>query len=475
MDTFADPFADLLSQPSVAVQINQSNCAGFSNDWDMLPDDLFFGDIIQVSTNSNSPVTSNDSSPVGMLNDFGFPDTTGYPYVKTNARNCGANDFLKIQLPIEKSVSKPKLIPCKETELQMNSKDYDSHIQNYISEYGPLTVDEADKVKDQRRRIRNRESANNSRKKKKTQQQNIRAENAELKAENKTLKEEIERLKKELDLFKNQFQSHQDKFQYQSQDIRLQKQQLQQQLQQQDVQNSGLQQVQSTIQRIQRNDHPPDYSFQEDQQQSFQQPQLWRINTQPVSLRPVILTSFIILFTFILFIPHLQTTPITSTSSSSLLPNNLTRDDFHMKKVTMNPQSNALELVPTNEAFPSFIASNMIGGGGRTLLMIDDFSTPENSTSVSQSTPNDYYVVESEHHEFDLGDYEDLTYVLLVQSPSVIEQGEEIDSNYIDIIVPSGHENSILHITSKIVDKELIPGSSSYFPTISEAVYSLTQ
>merc|ERR1712137_786802 len=174
----------------------------FGTDWDSVVGDLSFMDILQQPAEQSVPT----------IGKFSFPDTTGYRYGAAPSlpvHEFGSSNLcpVPIELPIEKTAAmKPNPLPSKEMELKMNSAQYDQHINNYIAKYGPLPLKISEKVKEQRRRIRNRESANNSRKKKKNQQQTIREENKELRAENAELKEKLILLQHELDTLKKQFQ-----------------------------------------------------------------------------------------------------------------------------------------------------------------------------------------------------------------------------------------------------------------------------
>jgi len=402
---------------------------------------------------------------------FDLTDTVGYSHDVIPHFPISVDS--SFTLPVEKACNKKFLLPTKDMELKMSTEEFDAHVQKYISIYGRLSDAQAQKIKEQRKRIRNRESANISRKKKKNQQQIIRQENKNLREENETLKQQLKLVQEELALYKNRLcqtqaqppDSKQDQFQKQNQQfqIQLQQKQLQKQEQQQQIFSAEQEEARKCIQQIQRSDFPP-----QEEAQSFpslqQQQRLWRLNNHSVTVRPFVITSFVILFTFIIFIPFL---PSQSQSFSPTISTNLTRGDFHGKKVTLNANSQSIELIPTNSAFPSFHAGNMIGGGGRALLMMDDISPNDNTTSsVSSAEDTEYYVIENEYY---LEQYDSLTYVLLVQSPEDIEKGNYQD-DYIDLIIPSQQGDSVIHLTSKIIAQEMqfIPGSSTFFPSISD-------
>ena len=370
-----------------------------------------------------------NSSPfLGFTDSLMTPEANYCSPTPSNPVGGGFSTFTSLKLPISKGVKKelPEL-PTKDMELQMDSESFDKFIDEQVRLKGPLSMNQLEKVKIQRRRIKNREAAKVSRKKKNQKQSAILTENIRLKEENSSLKAEISTMSEELSLLKAKLKELEQLQQIQPPEF-IQTQQQQQQ------------QFQNRLQQFTRTDHDTEDFIQQQQQQQknqqFFQTPLWRINSHT---RPaLVLTSFIFLFCFIFLLPYQQKNITNSfLNQASIIGENVdVNNNFDIKHVNHN--------------------------FGRTLKMFEP-SIDQNSTLSNSSDSN---IHTDEFGTIFSDAMDDLTYILLLQSPEDIYNDE---ITMIDLLIPTFDPNHVLKLTTKVLEMQTLSSSQNYFPCALEA------
>ena len=205
------------------------------------------------------------------------------------------------------------------------------------------------------------------------------------------------------------------------------------------TQQQQQQQFQNRLQQFTRTDHDTEDFIQQQQQQKnqqFFQTPLWRINSHT---RPaLVLTSFIFLFCFIFLLPYQQKNITNSfLNQASIIGENVdVNNNFDIKHVNHN--------------------------FGRTLKMFEP-SIDQNSTLSNSSDSN---IHTDEFGTIFSDAMDDLTYILLLQSPEDIYNDE---ITMIDLLIPTFDPNHVLKLTTKVLEMQTLSSSQNYFPCALEA------
>ena len=308
------------------------------------------------------------------------------------------------------------MLPNKALELKLSSEEYDRHISEQLRLCGPLNPSQTLRVKEQRKRIRNREAASTSRMKKKSTTGSLEQDNARLKDENSTLHALVAQLSKDVEMWRERCQ--------------------------QQEKNSPAQQNPSPLLPLhpryptpssQSLVHPPKRE-EEPRPSPLQEPlegpvRLWRINNRPMSHTvPVLFTSFVILFTVAFFLPFFGTPE----SRIALLPPS--------NGVSYNPHAGG-----PKAAAPRFHPPPVRRG----ILTIQDQANDSLALVIEdeEDTPTVEPVwTEAAFH------LDDLTSVLLIQSLGDLHHTLDASSfGVIDLILPSDEPESFVLVSSQIL------------------------